>query len=195
MIIETSIVIMSFIVAGFFFTTVIAFGVSVHNSLLRLRRLIEQTKTHLDSLFTRRSKEIAELLSLVKRYLPEEHELLAKLTLAQANLLQAVNMGEKAKIDNLLRQTLGNLLASCNRHPALKVEEQFQRLLRRIAVIEGELANWRQFYNASVAAYNSHLQSFPNLLIAKALGYTLPETQFAVEDDNLPPKNQPKKDR
>jgi LemA protein len=81
-----------------------------------------------------------------------------------------------------------SLVAVAENNPDLKAAEQFLYLQSRISGLEIEIADRREFYNENVAVYNTRLESMPDLMLAKLLGYKK-EPLFEVTDEEAKSPN------
>ena len=70
-----------------------------------------------------------------------------------------------------LRMGLGNLFALAEAYPDLKANDSFQHLQGRISGLENTIADRREFYNESVNNNNVRIEQFPDVIIARNLGF------------------------
>jgi LemA protein len=70
-----------------------------------------------------------------------------------------------------LRAGLGSLFALAEAYPDLKANQNFAHLQTRITGLENSIADRREFYNDSVYINNVRVQQFPELIVARALGF------------------------
>jgi len=95
--------------------------------------------------------------------------------------MNAKTLPEKAKADGIISGALKTIFAVAENYPNLKANENFIQLQGRISGIENELADRREFYNDSVNTYNIRIQSFPDMFVARTLGYQNEEFFKATE--------------
>jgi len=96
----------------------------------------------------------------------------------------AVNAGgvaATAQADNAMTAMLGRLLAVAEAYPDLKANANFQQLQSELTEIEDDLQSARRYYNATVRDLNTRIQSFPNVLIARPMGFH--EEEFYTDTD------------
>jgi LemA protein len=72
----------------------------------------------------------------------------------------------------MLTDTLKSLFMVVERYPDLKADAGFHQLSNRISEIEDQIADRRELYNASVTIYNTRLEQFPDVLIARLFNFT-----------------------
>ncbi|MBU0536371.1 MAG: LemA family protein, partial [Nanoarchaeota archaeon] len=98
---------------------------------------------------------------------------LTEITKARSIYSSAGNdIHKKAQADNMMTGALKTLFAVAENYPQLKANENFMQLQGRISGIENELADRREFYNDSVNTFNIRIQSIPDIIVARMLGYT-----------------------
>jgi len=57
-------------------------------------------------------------------------------------------------------------------YPDLKADANFRQLQEELTSTENRIGYARQHYNDSTTAYNTRLQSFPTLIVARAGSFT-----------------------
>ena len=78
---------------------------------------------------------------------------------------------------------LGNLFALAEACPDLKANDNFQQLQSRISGLENAIADRREFYNESVNTNNVRIEQFPDVIIARNLGFAAKQLlEFSEEE-------------
>ena len=172
-------VVIGLIILGF-----VGFLITIYNALVRMRNNISKSWANIDVILKQRSDELPKLVDSVKGYMKYEEGVLTKVTEARTKFLDAQTVQEKAKANNMITDALKSLFAVAENYPTLKANESFLQLQTRISGLENELADRREFYNDSVNEYNIKIDSFPDLIIARMMGYTQPETMFEVDESD-----------
>ena len=162
---------------------VIGYIVTIFNGLVSLKNNIKKALSNIDVLLKQRADELPKLIDTVKGYIKYEKDLLTDVTKARTQFLNAKTLPEKAAADNVLSGALKSLFAVAENYPQLKANESFKQLQERISGIENELADRREFYNDSVNTYNIRIQSIPDIIVARILGYTAEELFKATEEE------------
>ena len=160
---------------------IIGYIVTIYNGLIKLKNNIKKSWANIDVLLKQRSDELPKLISTVKGYMKHEKEVLENLTNARTNFLNANTVAESAAADNMISGALKSLFAVAENYPDLKANENFMQLQNRISGIENEIADRREFYNDSVNQYNIRIQSIPDVIVARMMGYT-DEEMFEVSE-------------
>ncbi len=168
----------------FLFTLgIFVFIVYVYNGLIQLKNNISKSWANIDVLLKQRSNELPNLVSCVKGYMKHERVTLELLTNARTNILRAKTLSQKAAADGVITDALKTIFAVAERYPDLKANETFLQLQERITGLENELADRREFYNDSVTIYNTRIQSFPDLFIARMFHNTDEELFKTTKED------------
>jgi LemA protein len=58
------------------------------------------------------------------------------------------------------------------RYPDLKADAGFRQLSNRVSELEDQIADRRELYNAAVTIYNTRIDQFPDVLIARPFNFT-----------------------
>ncbi|NJN57870.1 MAG: M48 family metalloprotease [Leptolyngbyaceae cyanobacterium SL_5_9] len=114
----------------------------------------------------------ADLIPQLKDLTPaQEREILAALTQSQETYEQAITPAEKMAALAAVDRAVEEFLAIASSRPTLQVNSQFVNLQYEIAGTENRIATERRRYIQAVQDYNQKVQSFPNFLLAKPLGF------------------------
>ena len=159
----------------------VGYFVTIYNGLIKLKNNIKKAWANIDVLLKQRSDELPKLVDTVKGYMKHEKELLENVTKARTSFLNATSVAETAAADNMISGALKSLFAVAENYPELKANENFMQLQSRISGIENEIADRREFYNDSVNQYNIRIQSIPDVIVARMMGYN-DEEMFEVSE-------------
>jgi LemA protein len=159
------------------------------NRLVRLRNEARQGWSNIDVQLRRRADLIPNLVEIVKGYAAHERTVFEEVTAARAALQQAGSPGQAGEANRQAREAIGKLLAVAEAYPQLRATENFQQLQADLTDTEDKVAAARRYYNTTVYFYNSRLQSFPDLIIARLGGFREREF-FELEEAQAaqPPK-------
>jgi len=151
---------------------VIGYFVGIYNGLIQVRNNVDKAWANIDVLLKQRHDELPKLIETCKGYMKYEQSLLEKITQARTSFMNAANVEDKTKAENLLNQSLKSLFAVAENYPDLKANASFLQLQNRISGLENEIADRREFFNESVNVYNIRIQQFPDVILANMLAYT-----------------------
>ena len=156
-------------------------GVAIYNALVRLRALVKEGFSGITVQLRRRADLIPNLVSTVEGYATHEREVLTQVTAHRGDAVNAGSVAATAQADAAFTGMLGRLMVVAEAYPDLKANQNFQQLQTELAEIEDHLQSARRYYNATVRDLNTKIQSFPNVLFARPLGFT--EEEFYADAD------------
>jgi LemA protein len=168
------------IILGAVAAVLLLFLVLTFNRLVRLRNEAKTGWANIDVQLKRRADLVPNLVEAVKGYAAHERETFDSVTQARAAAQQASGPAAAAQADTVLGGALNRLLAVAEAYPQLRASENFLALQQELADIEDKLAAARRYYNQTVYRYNTVLQSFPAVIVARALGFQ--EREFFETD-------------
>jgi LemA protein len=87
----------------------------------------------------------------------------------------------------MLTAALGRLFAVAEAYPELKASENFLQLQEDLTDTEDKISAARRYYNETVRVFNTAVQSFPWLLLARPFGFREREF-FSAEGDTAVPE-------
>ena len=152
----------------------IIYAFVLYNNLVLLKNNVATAWSNIDVLLKQRHDELPKLVETCKQYMGYEQQTLVKVMEAREGVQQARTSGNVAALgpaESQLRATIGNLFAVAEAYPNLKANESFQQLQTRITGLESSIADRREFYNDSVNTYNTRIEQFPTVLIARNFGF------------------------
>ena len=155
-------------------------AIGMYNGLIRSRNRVREAWAGIDVQLKRRSSLVPNLVETVKGYAAHERETLDSVTEARARLDRAGSAPEAAQANNMLTQTLRTLFAVAENYPDLKAQASFQQLQEELSDLEAKIAYARQFYNQNVLEYNTKIETFPQALFARSMGFQ-PNEFFEAE--------------
>lgn len=162
-----------FIVLGVLVVAVIYF-ITIYNNLVQLKHNVSKAWANIDVLLKQRHDELPKLVETCKQYMGYEQQTLEKVMHARAAVFNAREQGDVKALgpaEQQLRLGLGNLFAVAENYPDLKANDSFQHLQARISGLENAIADRREFYNESVNNLNVRIEQFPDVVIARNLGF------------------------
>jgi LemA protein len=159
------------------------YGILVFNQLVRHRNRVENAWSGIDVQLLRRYDLIPNLIESVKGYATHERELFEQVTKARTRAIEAGSVADQAQAETEITRSLGRLLAVAEAYPQLRANENFLALQEELTATESKIAFARQFYNDQVMRYNTLIEQFPSLLVARLGGFRQREF-FETEEDS-----------
>ena len=153
----------------------VLYVISIYNHLVRLKHNVSKAWSNIDVLLKQRHDEIPKLVETCKQYMKFEQDTLEKVMEARSRVSQArqnQDVPGLGSAEGALRMGLGQLFALAEDYPELRANENFQHLQGRISTLENTIADRREFYNESTNINNIGIETFPDLIVARLLGFS-----------------------
>ncbi len=150
---------------------IVLWAVFSFNSLIRLTNHAKEAWADINVQLKRRYDLIPNLVETVKGYAAHESSAFENVSKARAAAMSATGTADKAQAENQLSGTLKTLFAVSEAYPELKANQNFLQLQQELGDTEDKIQSARRFYNTTVMALNTAVQSFPNNLIASSFGF------------------------
>jgi LemA protein len=158
------------------------YAMLIFNRLVRHRNRVENAWSGIDVQLKRRYDLIPNLIETVRGYAAHERELFEEVTRARTQAIAASGVQDQAQAETEITRSLGRLLAVAEAYPQLRANENFLALQEELTATESKIAFARQFYNDQVMRYNTMIQQFPSLIVARAGRFTERDFFEAEED-------------
>lgn len=146
----------------------------IYNSLVTLKHNVSKAWSNIDVLLKQRHDELPKLVETCRQYMGYEKaalEAIIKARSAVASAQMKSDMKALGAAETQLRLGLGNLFALAEAYPELKANQSFKHLQTRITALEHDIADRREFYNDSTNINNIRIEQFPDIIVAKLLGF------------------------
>ena len=160
---------------------VVGYVVATYNGLVKQRNRIENGWSQVDVQLQRRYDLIPNLVESVKAYAAHEESVFAQVTQARAAAIGAKGPAEQASAEQTLTGALRSVFAVAEAYPELQANENFRQLQEELGATEDKIAYARQFFNDTVLAYNTRIQTFPSMVVARSMGFA--EREYFEADD------------
>lgn len=146
----------------------------VFNRLVGLRNRAAGAWSDIDVQLKRRHDLVENLVETVTGYARHERQTLEEVTRARARAEAARSAARPAEAADAERQLGGRireLFVLAEAYPALKAADRFLDLQRALTRVEDDIQHARRYYNAVVRDLNTRIESVPDLLVARPLGF------------------------
>ena len=169
--------------------TLLLWGMAVYNRIIVLKNELKNAYGQIDVQLKRRYDLIPNLVETAKKYLSHERETLEAVIAARSRAHSASEKLQHTPADGkaikdlnqaeaMLHGSLGRLLALRESYPELKADRTIAELNEELTSTENRIGFARQAYNDAILAYNIAAEQFPDILLAKLLGFvSLPMLQ------------------
>ncbi len=154
-------------------------GPKFYNTGIRLQETATAQWGNVESSYQRRADLIPNIVNTAKGYAEFEQETLTKviearskatsITIDPSNITPA-QMEQFHQVQSGLSSALSRLLATFERYPDLKANENFKELINELERTENRINVERNRFNEAVRPYNQHLKVFPNNIVNNFIG-------------------------
>jgi LemA protein len=159
------------ILAAMIGLAVIAPAVWLYNRLVADRNVVRQGFADIDVQLKRRADLVPPLVEAVRAYAAHEQALLTSVAELRSAAAAEPKVAERFDHERQLGERLEKLVLLQESYPALKADANFRDLAHKLVEIEDSLQYARRFYNGAVQQYVTRIESFPDVLMAKAFGF------------------------
>jgi len=156
--------------------------IGIYNRLVALRKRCDNGWAQIDVQLKRRYDLIPNLVETAKGYLKHEREVLENVTKARQQAINASGVGDQAKAENFLSQTLRSLFAVVENYPDLKANENMKAVQEELVSTENKISYARQHYNDVVMTYNTATEAVPSNIVASMFNFEQ-RVFFELEDE------------
>lgn len=153
---------------------VLVYGITIYNALVQIKHNVSKAWANIDVLLKQRHDELPKLVETCKQYMKFEQDTLTRVIEARSKVFtarEAQNVPALGQAETGMRAALGSLFALAESYPELKANQTFQQLQTRISSLENAIADRREFYNESVNINNVRIEQFPDVVVARLLGF------------------------
>lgn len=161
---------------------VVAWAVKAYNRLVVARNRIANAFGQIDVQLKRRHDLVPNLVEVARGYMSHEANTLEAViqarnaassaaSQARAKPVDAAAIGLLSQAESALGAQLGRLMVLSEAYPELKADAHMLRLAEEITSTENRIGFARQAYNDQVLEFNNLAHQFPDLLLARGLGF------------------------
>lgn len=158
------------------------YAVFIYNRLVKMKNRFRNAFAQIDVQLKRRYELIPNLVETARAYLKHESETLEAVIAARNQALKAMQEARRNPGDAMAMQALAGaesamggamlqLNAVMENYPELKADRTMAQLSEELTSTENRVAFARQAYNDEVMLYNTRRETFPDLLLAGAMGF------------------------
>ncbi len=153
-----------------------------YNGLVRARNEVKNAWSSIDVQLKRRHDLIPNLLETVKGYAAYERGTLDAVVKARQQAVSfSGSVEDRAKVENVLTQSLRSLFALAEAYPDLKANQNFLALQEELSGTENKIGFARQYYNDAAMRFKNRVEMFPSNIIAGMFNFQV-EPFFQMEE-------------
>jgi len=170
-----------------------------YNRIQELDETVAQARANIEAELLRRNDLIPNLVATVEEAASFEQETFTEVAAARSGLQQSreqlaaavqgeASTGELSRASSAVAENLRLFLnVSVEAYPQLTASQNFRALQDELTETENRLSVARRDYNEVVAAHNTYVRRFPQLIVAKMIGADRKDTFEAPESARAAP--------
>ncbi len=161
------------IIAVVLFVLFLIWFIQTSNRLIILDENVELSWRNIDVLLKQRYDMIPNLVETVKGYAEHESEIWNNFAEARnmgSSSLASGNMAGVSKAESMLAGMMPRINAVMEQYPELKADSSFADLRKQLVGLENQIADRREYFNASATSYNKVIRLFPTTIVATVKG-------------------------
>lgn len=142
-------------------------------SIITKRNAMEEAFSGIDVQLKKRTDLIPNVLSIAKKFMTHEKELLEEVTRLRTDVLNAAssnNNEQRFKLEGQLENSLSGLMIAVENYPELKSDATMLDAQRTYADVEAHISAARRNFNSANRVLRNAIQVFPGNIIAAMVG-------------------------
>lgn len=144
---------------------------AAYTRLVSMRNRVKESFATIEVYLQNRFEALTEVAKMVISYATHEQETLAIVHRMREGLRDHHFPVEKLTRYVEMEKYLHSINIQADYYPELKASDRYIKLQQSINILEENLSASRRFYNENVTSYNTMISTFPNLLLAGAVGF------------------------
>ena len=178
------------VIAAAAIALIVVWAVVTYNRLVALRLRCESSWSQIDVALRLRHDLVPRLAEAVAGYAGHERRTFEEVARARAEAIAAndAQPARRGEAEATLGGGIGSALLLAEDYPALLATENFARLQRDLAEVEEKISITRRVYNDTVETYNTKIQVFPPVIVARAFGFERREFFDAPVEAEVAPR-------
>ncbi len=148
-------------------------AVVTYNQLVGRRLACESSWSQIDVALRLRHDLVPRLAEAVAGYAGHERQTLENVSEARSQAVAASGAapGVRGPAEALLGAGIGSALLIAEDYPDLLATENFAQLQAELSEVEEKISITRRVYNDTVETYNTKIQVFPPVIVARLFGF------------------------
>ena len=144
-----------------------------YTRIIRKKNQAYEALAGIDVQLKNRSDLLPNILTIAKKFMEHEKELLSSVTELRTRSNAEYDSGDAQAIKqhmelaSALGSEMGKLMVSVEAYPELKSDQTMQQAQLSYNEIETKIAAARRFYNSAVGQLNNSIEIFPGNIVAK----------------------------
>ena len=142
-----------------------------YNRMVARRLAVDNSWAQIETALQRRHDLIPNLVEAVKGYASHERKTFEEVSEARSTAAGRQGAAQPGRGGGPPDPAITGLMATAEAYPELRATENFQKLQDSLSEAEDQIQITRRVYNDTVQTYNTLIQIFPAVLVARAFGF------------------------
>jgi LemA protein len=162
-----------------FYTTLVlvVVGIALYvggafNQMVQCGREADRAFANVEVILKQRHDEIPRLVELCRAHMEHEKITLEEVVRLRTDFTRSGSVDSKVETANHLERQVSRIFGLAEAYPELKANELFRDLRNRLTTLENTIADRRELFNAAVTAYNTFIETFPAVLVARVFSFS-----------------------
>jgi LemA protein len=143
----------------------------IYNRIVARRNTVDSSWAQIDVQLRKRHDLVPPLVEAVKGYAAHERTTFERVSESRTAAETATGVGARASAERALTGATGALLGVAENYPQLEASTNFSKLQTQLREVEDQIAIARRVYNDTVETYNTLVQVFPAVIVARLFGF------------------------
>lgn len=143
-----------------------------YNRIVARRNVVDSSWAQIEVQLKKRHDLIPSLVEAVRGYAAHERATFERVTEARSTAIAAEGVRPRLDAEAALGRAAGRLLVTAEAYPELQATTNFAQLADELRAVEDQIVITRRVYNDTVETYNTLIQIFPPVIVAKLFGFT-----------------------
>ena len=149
----------------------LTYAIVIYNLLVRDRQRTLAGWSDIEVQLKRRHDLIPKLVDAVRQYAAYEQSTFERVTALRNEAREIRDAAAQSELESGISRGLLQVFALQEAYPELKADRSFLQLQGDLSAVETDIQFARRYYNGAVRNLNTRIESFPDLLLARAFGY------------------------
>jgi LemA protein len=145
---------------------------STYQSLVALKGRVDEGWADLQTQIRQRAALVPNIVDTVGKYATHERGVFQAIERARTETVEAKEPAIASQAESHMQQAIRGVFSTAESFPQLQVSPAFLDLQSSLVDSEDKIQASRRFYNGGVREFNRRIETFPNNLFAKRLGFT-----------------------
>jgi len=152
---------------------VVLWVVVTYNRLVQMRLACESSWSQIDVALRLRHDLVPRLAAAVAGYAGHERQTFLNVAAARSRAVEANDAAPAARgpAEAALGAAIGPAMLVAEDYPELLATENFTQLQTELSAVEEKISITRRVYNDTVETYNTKIQVFPPVIVAKTFRF------------------------